>query len=509
MTPAARTPPRAPRELSEARPSGPVAAHRTHPARERARRHLVATVLSLYLLAIFEGLIRKYAAPELAKVIFFIRDPLVFYAYVHATRHRLWPRGQMFLMLSFAMAAFGVVLVVLQNATTGFEPLRLLLGAYGWRAYFLYAPLAFLIGAQFRAADLLRVASVTLVLAVPIAVLVALQFASPPGASVNVGFASEEEYQFKNIGLDAEHVRPTGPFTSTTGQGQFVTSAFAFLLALLLRPPGRRGRRLVLMCAGAAGILTCLALSGSRGTVLSCVVVGAFALALGPIGRGAAFRTKALALPTALAIAAAALYPIVFPEGFSTFATRWETAAAAESGVGGIAGRWFYGFIDFVRLIDQVPPFGWGLGYGGNASTILGAGVDGVARGQLAETDFARHMVDLGPALGVLYIVFRFALVIWLARIVLAASRRAPDPLPMVLFGYVGLVLLTGQLTGHGTINFYGWFFAGLTIAAAREARVAAAAAIAARLRRSPSPTRRAPGPVRTPAAAASLALGG
>ena len=41
---------------------------------------------------------------------------------------------------------------------------RVLLALYGWRSYFLYAPLAFLIGAQFRYEDVLRVARWTLVL---------------------------------------------------------------------------------------------------------------------------------------------------------------------------------------------------------------------------------------------------------------------------------------------------------------------------------------------------------
>ncbi|MBY0468999.1 MAG: hypothetical protein K2Q07_08495, partial [Burkholderiaceae bacterium] len=75
-----------------------------------------------------------------------------------------------------------------------------------------------------------------------------------------------------------------------------------------------------------------------------------------------------------------------------------------------------------------------------------------------------------GPAFGVCYIAFRLGLVVWLLRLVLQATRRVPDPLPMLLFAFASYVLLLGQLTGHGTINVYGWLFTGLCIAASREA---------------------------------------
>lgn len=473
---AARMPHRAPRALSDTA----VAVRRGVPrararpataAAERARRHLIHVVLIIYLLAIFEGSLRKYVAPQFGAYIFFIRDPFLIYAYVLATRHGLWPRHSAWFMFSVFMCGFGVLLFVLQSALGGLDNTRVLLGIYGWRSYFMYVPLAFLIGAQFRAADLARFGKVTLWLALPIALLVALQFASPQNATINVGISEDKDFQFQGIGLDAERIRPTGPFTSPTGQSQFVTTATVFLLALLLLPAAKRklGRVMLILSAGA--ILTCVALGGSRGTTLSCALVGLFAMGLGVIGRGAALKARALALPTTLAVIAAVLYPIVFPVGFQAFMNRWDTAAVAEQGIeGGVLGRALYGFIDFFRLVETVPALGYGLGYGGNASITLNAMVDGVAPGKLVETDFARHMVDLGPAFGLCYIAFRFGLAIWLLRLVLQATRRVSDPLPMLLFAFASYVLLLGQLTGHGTINVYGWLFTGLCIAASREA---------------------------------------
>ncbi|MBY0468532.1 MAG: hypothetical protein K2Q07_06100, partial [Burkholderiaceae bacterium] len=341
---------------------------------------MVHVVLVVYLLAIFEGSLRKYVAPQLGAYIFFIRDPFLIYAYVLATRHGLWPRHNAWFMLSVFMCGFGVLLFALQSALGGLDNTRVLLGAYGWRSYFMYVPLAFLIGAQFKAADLARFAKLTLWLAVPIALLVAAQFASPQNAAINVGVSDDKDFQFQGIGLDAERIRPTGPFTSPAGQSQFVTTATVFLFSMLLLPAARRQLGVPALAVSAGAILTCVALGGSRGTTLSCALVALFALGIGFIGRGAALKARALTLPTALAVTAAVLYPIVFPVGFQAFMNRWTAAAAAEQGIeGGVLGRALYGFVDFFRLVETVPALGYGLGYGGNASITLGAMVDGVA----------------------------------------------------------------------------------------------------------------------------------
>jgi hypothetical protein len=450
--------------------SAPAAPSPRSPARELARRRLVRLVFAIYLLALFEGALRKYLLPQFGQYIFFIRDPIVAWTYVLATRAGLWPRRETMLQVVLWACGLGVVLLVLQLAFGAPSELRLLLGAYGWRAYFFYPPLALLIGAQFERDDLLRLARFTLLLAVPVALLVAGQFFSSPTATINVGTAEDRLLQFRDLAVDTAHVRPTGLFSSSAGQQQFVASAVALLMALVITPAARRSAGLALLLAGGAALLTCLGLSGSRGTVVQAAMVMLFALLVALLGRGAAVRARAAAIPLVLMVGAVVLYPVVFPEGFAAFATRWTTAAHEEREVGGIFGRALGGFTDFIRLVDAVPPLGVGLGFGGNAATLLKATVDGVQPGVYAETDYSRHMVDLGVACGVAYILLRFAFAGWMLRRVLGATRRSGDPLPMMLFAYAGYVILLGQITGNGSINVYGWLFAGLCLAACRVA---------------------------------------
>lgn len=469
---AAPLPRRAPRELSDARRTSAAGSRASvlalSPARERARRRLVWVVVTIYLLAIFEGAIRKYIAPQLGQYIFFIRDPFLLYAYLLATRFSLWPRQQAFFTCSLFMCVFGVLLFVMQIGVFGLDNTRLLLGIYGWRSYFFYIPLAFLIGAQFRREDLRLVARITLVLAVPIAVLVLVQFSSSPNSQINVGVAEEQELQFKSVGITVDRIRTTGTFTSPAGQQQFIASAFALMVAMMLLP--RREAGGIFVGLTACGVLTCLALSGSRGSMLHCGLIGLFAMGLGLVGKSTALKAKAFFLPLGLITAAAVLYPIVFPVGFETFMARWNGAAVNEQGIeGGVLGRAILGQIDFIRLLDVVPALGYGIGYGGNASIMLGAEVDGVKPGLMVEADLSRQIVDLGPIFGLCYIAVRLALIVWLGLRVYAATRRSPDPMPVLLFAYVSYTVLFGQISGNGSINAYGWLFTGLCIAASRQ----------------------------------------
>src|SRR5215470_672311 len=111
----------------------------------------------VYLLLIFEGSLRKWVLPQLSQYIFFIRDPFVLYAYLFATVHHLWPKRSPFLAASIVLAVVGFLIGILALVISGSGATGGLLAVYGWRNYFLYAPLAFLIGATFSVADLQRV----------------------------------------------------------------------------------------------------------------------------------------------------------------------------------------------------------------------------------------------------------------------------------------------------------------------------------------------------------------
>ncbi len=455
------------RRAAQPRPRPGAVASALSPARERGRQLVVRLVLLLLLMAMLEGAVRKWVAPQLGAYIFFVRDPVLLATYALAFRHGLWPRRSRWLRVFGWMAVVGVVVLLMQWATGGPSDQRLTLGLYGWRAYFLYPPLALLVGATFRRADTLRLAKLLLWLAIPVGVLVVLQFAAPQGAPINVGIAEEKELQFRGLGLTVERTRPQGPFASGAAQQQFVATAFLLLLTAFMSPKRLPQPNLPTLLMTGAGVLTCIGLSGSRGLVLQCAVAVLVAQMVGVAGRSGALKGRAFIWPAVLTVAALSAYPLVFPEGYAAFSARWAAADATERQTfedTGVIGRALYGLVDFLHLVDQVPVLGSGLGFGGNAAITLGARIDGQPP-PYAESDFARHMVDLGPLFGMGYVLMRLALVAWLTRMALRATRRLGDPLPLMLWSYVAYVLVMGQITGQGTINFFGWLFAGLLIA--------------------------------------------
>ncbi len=436
------------------------------------RRQVVAVVTAIYVLLIFEGVLRKWLLPGFSQALFFVRDPLVLVAYALAFAGSLWPPPRTLFVAGIALGIAALALAMVQFVVGPASIANpLLFEAYGWRNYFFYIPLAFLIGSVFYKEDVERIVRITLWLVLPIAVLVAFQFYASIDSVVNIGSADDPTQQFRGLGLTEDHVRPMGLFTSDAGQKEFTVSCVAMLLALWITPTSGRFIRLPLLVVASIAALTCLAFSGSRGALMQSgvVFVGAVVAALQMRARHGSRR--GLLVLGGLGLAAAAIVVVAFGDAYMAFLTRWNSAFDFESQIftGGIFGRALFGLVDFMRLMGDTPIIGYGLGLGGNASTLMGEHIGGVAPVSIAETDWARHVVDLGPVLGALFICFRIALVGWVGSVALRTARLSGEMMPLLLFAFLGLELLYGQITGQGTINGYGWLFTGFCLVSPRN----------------------------------------
>jgi hypothetical protein len=431
-----------------------------------SRRRIVNVVLIVYILLILEGALRKWAFPEFSQLLYFVRDPFVALVYAMAIASGNWPRSSPWLAGALALTLLGAIVAVLQLALGFGNPQSpIIFAVYGLRNYFFYIPLAFVIAATFRLEDLVRVASITLVLVTASACLVILQFYSSIDSPINVGSSDNPLLQFRGLGVTGNITRPMGFFTSDVGQKHLMLTSFAIVLAGWFGVFPRRPSLRVTLPLGTVAVLACLAFSGSRGAVLGAALVLAAAFFVLVRGDSGASRGRLVLVLTSVAVLGVALGGLFFADGIAAFVDRWNTADAVESTAftGGIFGRAMYGFIDFTRLLGSTPLLGYGIGMGGNAGWMFIAKSGGSAAGLGAETDWARHMVDLGPILGMGFLVFRIGLVTAVARQVLLSRNL----LATLLFGYVAYELLLGQITGHGSINGYVWMFTGFTLAAA------------------------------------------
>jgi len=223
-----------------------------------------------------------------------------------------------------------------------------------------------------------------------------------------------------------------------------------------------------LMAVGVVATAAALAVSGSRTSfVHSCLVIAA-GVVVAPFLPGAGAKLRSLLIPAIGVAGFAVLFPIVLPEAFSTFMSRWTDAAAneGETFTLGWVGRALHGFYDFFRLMGDTPLLGYGVGLAGNGASSAGVTVQGVNVLRLAEEDWSRHVVELGPLLALVFIAFRIAFGVWLGRQAWRATRHSSDPLPVLLFAYAAVALVQGQITGHGLVNGFGWLLVGVCMAA-------------------------------------------
>lgn len=430
--------------------------------RDLARRQIITLIFLIYWLLIFEGALRKWILPQAQQYLFFIRDPFVLLVYFYAFKNRLFPRFSPLLVWAGLLAIAGLAAGLGAVLAGSVSPAIVV---YGWRNYFLYLPLAFVIGEYFSAEDLNRLVRHTLLLAIPISIVVFLQFLAPAPATINAGLIAGGVYQ---PGVSGGIVRTYGTFTSSAGQTPFVASLVVVVLTAWILPRSRRPLRGAALILASGAAITCLALSGSRGAFILAGIVLAAALASSLLMTRASIKFRALFIPLIILAASAIAVTTIFSDAWQALVTRSVGAYDTESAIYsfGTAGRAFAGFTDFVPLLTTTPLLGYGLGTFGNAFGLEFTSL--LAPSLSAESDWARNVLELGPVLGLLYIGLRIAIVISVARGAVLATRRSNNPMPFLLLGFCGVLLLQGQITGQGSVLGFGWLYAGFCMAANR-----------------------------------------
>jgi len=434
---------------------------------EASRRWVVRLIMAVLWMTILEGVLRKWAFPDQHRLILFLRDPLLILAFAIGFQAGFLRLNNPMVII-FTLGTMVVPFLLAAQALFSPYEQSIILSVYGWRNYLLYLPLIPLIAQAYMPADLDRLGRHVLWFAIFTAPLMVLQSQLDAGHPLNIGTGQEEGEVFQNLGLALGIVRATGPFTSSNGAYIFSVTTFAIALGFLLRGRQRREIGMPLLMCGLAASLICVALSGNRGSIVHAGIVVAFAYLAGAILLSRQRFFKTAVMPLIIALAAAALISIAFPSVFEALTERFILAQADEEEIYayGIVGRAFRIFISFSLALDDIPLFGWGLGYGTNAAVLL----ELLPLDMQPEDDWHRHIVDLGPLLGIICIALRILFTGWLLRMCIRAVGHGGDATPLVLFGLSGIVLLAGQVTGHSTINAFACLFGGVCWAHARHA---------------------------------------
>ena len=420
---------------------------------ETVRRWIVRLIFTVYWLLIFEGVLRKWALPGLHKVLFFIRDPFVLLTYFLAFKYQMWPRSSVIFNSGMILAAVFLVLALLQAFTMDLSAVIVL---YGWRNYFLYMPFAFIIGEQFRGKDLFRLVKYTLLVSIPVAILCYQQFRAPADSSLNEAFNGSAPMMVAD-GI----VRTSGTFTVSAAQTLYIGSILAMLYTAWLLPRTQRPLNGILLWIATFSTVATFAVSGARSAFIYAAVVTAFSFASAFIVGGRKFRFKTVIAVPLLVVLAAFCYVKVFPTAFKAMVSRQTDASMQE---GSTIARLASSTTTIIRVLPRISVIGAGMGSGTNAANVLRSGQMGFT---LAEDESQRIILETG-IFGLFYVAFRFWLTFKIGRDAFRAGRRSHNPLPVIFFGYEVINLAIGQMTLQGTINGYGWLFAGFCLAANR-----------------------------------------
>ncbi|WP_438481968.1 hypothetical protein [Oleiharenicola lentus] len=400
----------------------------------------IKALIWLYLtLLIFEGALRKWVLPGMADALLVVRDPVILAIYVIAFKQRIFPINR-FIAAIAVLAGLSVLLSVLGGHT---HPLVI---AYGVRINYFHLPLIWIMGAVLDRRDVERIGAFLLIVGIPMTLVMVEQFRSPMNAYINRGIGNDEVGQI--FGADGR-IRPPGLFAFITGPQLFYPLCAAFFLDEI---SGAKRLPWYLLVVCGLTLAIALPVSISRSLMLGTGVVAvAFVLSRPFTSVKASVLFRPLLL---LAVVGTALSQLpVFREGAEVFMMRWDTAEGEGAAVawGGVLNRTVNGFTNPAYFLKIAPLLGHGIGSGSNVGARLTSGEVGF---NLAEEEWGKVLLELGPLVGSGFIIFRIILTGWLGWVSWRALRRDRNALPLLIFAAMALTILQGQWAPPTVLGF-------------------------------------------------------
>ncbi|MBC7365274.1 MAG: hypothetical protein H7343_00460, partial [Undibacterium sp.] len=400
----------------------------------------IKLLIWLYLvLLIAEGALRKWVLPALADPLLVVRDPVVLAIYALALVAGFFPSNRFIAALA-ALAALSAAASVLGGHT---HPLVI---AYGLRIDYLHLPLIWIMGAVFDRRDVKRIGAFLLLMAIPMTLIMVAQFRAPMNAFINRGVGNDEIGQI--FGAEGR-IRPPGLFAFITGPQLFFPLCAAFFFDEI---GGAKRLPWYLLIACGLAIAIALPVSISRTVMLGTGVVALTFLVALPFSSA---KFSALARPLLLlAFIGAGLSQLpVFRESTSVFMVRWDTASGETAGAAwdNVVDRTVSGFTNPAYFMRAAPFLGYGIGSGSNVGARLTSGAVGF---MLAEEEWGKVLLELGPLIGTAFILFRIVLTGWLGLVAWRALRDHRNALPVLIFAASALTVLQGQWAPPTVLGF-------------------------------------------------------
>ncbi len=410
-------------------------------------------IIGAMVLAVFEGVIRKWMFPEYQQWIYISKDVLLLGAYLSFFGSRLVLKKRLFDQhpANGALALFGL-LAVLELANPALPNLSV--GLFGLKAYLMYVPLMYIIPSVFPDEESQRSFWVVyLILSLIPLTLGPLQFASSPDSVLNRYAWEDELAPSVAVFGSAGRARIAGTFSYISGYTVYLVLVFLMGLGLVVFE-----RRVLFRWTlyGLLGLtLLNLIMTGSRGPLLTLGVAVPTLLLLTvwvtDPRRLRVVRTLCVTIPLIVF-----LFTSFFPEAQRAFLER---ARANED-----VGERILGILyQPVWAIGEAKVFGYGIGSTHQAAFFLVPSEKIEALPPGAEGEWERIILEVGPFGFALLLLARIFVSrrLWLALMASRGTGRFPFLVAALIFS---LVSLPGNLIFNHTASIFYWFLAGFAL---------------------------------------------
>lgn len=403
-------------------------------------------IWTYFLLLLFEGALRKWFLPGLSQGLLIIRDPIVIWIYYLCYTRGIFPLNK-YILKCFQWVAVAGIISLLINKTNPFVIL------FGIRTNLLHFPLIFVMARILSWKDVIDFGKAFLFLALPMTWIVAEQFQADRFNTLNVA-AGGTGHQMMTSG---DKVRASGTFSFVSGIVFYYCFAVAYIIYGFM---SRNTFSKWLLYLGTSASLLAMVTAGSRAVIAECLQVVA---CVGFLAYYKPTEFKKIA-PSIFGFSTFALilyYQIdLFEEGLNFLSLRFEEAANIE---GNPVEAYFKRYQDMVMspyyYSQWIGFWGSGLGMATRAGATLAGGVGG------AEIGWSRQIIESGPLVGCLFIVWR----IWIIKDLLLTclqSIKKGHYLCIFLWGASAPILLFTPL-GQPTNLGFATFGCGLCLTAA------------------------------------------
>ncbi len=402
------------------------------------------------LLIIFEGALRKWFLPFLATPLLVVRDPvavLILYRAFLNSRHRI--------LNAYTLPIFIVsILAFLTTFYSGHG--NLFVAVFGVRIMLFHFPLIFIIGQTMNRRDVEVIGRFMLWLALPMAILIGLQYFSPQSAWVNRGVGGNLE----GAGFAGANgfFRPPATFSFNNGTTLFFSLAAVFVF-YFWQEPAHKAKRWVLIAA-TVGVIAAMPFCLSRGYIFQFGATFAF-FVLASLRSGKSLRRLLiLGLISPILVMLMSKLGIV-QTGIETLLQRFTNASVSEGGLEGTFGdRFLGGMVRSISGAEDLPFWGSGIGLGTNVGSALLTGSRGFL---LSEGEWGRLVEEMGPLLGIITILVRLLIAIHFS-VKSWFNLVAGNALPWLLISFCLIHLITANW-GQPTAMGFSVFTCGLVVA--------------------------------------------